>query len=440
MRDGTAATPPPQPPAAASARTLRFGANYTPSRGWFHHWLDFDPDEVAADLDSIAALGLDHVRVFPLWPVFQPNRTLIRPRAVEQLVALVDAAGERGLDVNVDGLQGHVSSFDFLPSWTATWHRRNIFRDPEVVAGQEEYLRTLAAALADRPNFLGMTVGNEINQFSGPPHPDPDPVSPGEAGRWLERMLAACERGAPGRFHVHAEYDAAWFRDGHPFTPAQAARLGAATAVHSWVFNGTAQRHGRSGAATEQHAAYLVELSKAWAADPHRPVWLQEVGAPAPLIPPEHAAPFAAATLAAAADCPDLWGVTWWCSHDVSRDLADFPETEYGLGLLDGDRRPKPAAAEVARAAAAWRGRAHRPPVRSTALVLDGGGGPAAAGRAACAPGGAFFEAWAALAADGVRPAAVLAEAAADPAHLTARGITEVLRVRDVVRRPESDT
>ena len=63
----------------------RFGVNYTPSEGWFHHWLDFDLDSVRADLDSIAALGLDHIRVFPLWPYFQPNRTLIRPRAVEQL-------------------------------------------------------------------------------------------------------------------------------------------------------------------------------------------------------------------------------------------------------------------------------------------------------------------------------------------------------------------
>ncbi|KJY28650.1 hypothetical protein VR44_24895, partial [Streptomyces katrae] len=72
----------------------------------------------------------------------------------------------------------------------------------------------------------------------------------------------------------------------------------------------------------------------AWAEDPDRPVWLQEVGAPAPLVPPEHAAEFAEATLAAALDCPGLWGVTWWCSHDVSRELADFPELEYGLGLL----------------------------------------------------------------------------------------------------------
>ncbi|MDX6355110.1 MAG: hypothetical protein QOF98_2013, partial [Streptomyces sp.] len=99
-------------PAKPSDRAVRFGVNYTPSTGWFHHWLDFDLDTIRADLDSLAALGLDHIRVFPLWPVFQPNRTLIRPRAVEQLVQVVDAAAERGLDVNVDGLQGHLSSFD----------------------------------------------------------------------------------------------------------------------------------------------------------------------------------------------------------------------------------------------------------------------------------------------------------------------------------------
>ncbi|MEU8772265.1 glycosyl hydrolase [Streptomyces sp. NPDC048606] len=415
-----------------AARTLRFGVNYTPSRGWFHHWLDFDLDEVRADLDSIAALGLDHVRVFPLWPLFQPNRTLIRPRAVEQLVALADAAAERGLDVAVDGLQGHLSSFDFLPSWITTWHRRDLYTDPDVVAAQEEYLRTLAAALADRPHFLGMTVGNEINQFSGPPHPDPYRVSPAGAARWLERMLAACEKGAPGRLHVHAEYDAAWYRDDHPFTPAQAARSGAATAVHSWVFNGTAQRHGRSGTATEHHAAYLIELSKAWATDPHRPVWLQEVGAPAPLIGPEHAARFTEATVACALDCADVWGVTWWCSHDVSRELADFPELEYGLGLLTNARRVKPAGAVLAGIADSWRHREHRPAVRTTALALDVGGAEEAPGRSVCAPGGAFFEAWAALTERGERPAVVLEELAGDAAHLSARGITEVLRVHDV--------
>ncbi|MBP0458850.1 glycoside hydrolase 5 family protein [Streptomyces montanisoli] len=406
---------------------VRFGVNYTPSQGWFHHWLDFDLDAVRTDLDAIAALGLDHIRVFPVWPYFQPNRTLIRPRAVEQLVSLADAAAERGLDVNVDGLQGHLSSFDFLPAWTRTWHRRNLFTDEDVVEGQAAYLRTLAAALADRPNFIGMTLGNEVAQFAAGPHPDPDRITTEQAGAWLERMLAACAQGAPGATHLHAEYDASWYQDDQPFTPAHAARLGAMTAVHSWVFNGTAQRHGRAGAATTGHAAYLIELSKAWADEPHRPVWLQEVGAPAPLIPPEHAAGFTSATIEGALDCTDLWGVTWWCSHDVSRSLADFPELEYGLGLLTSDGAVKPAGEAVARAAREARATPPAPKPRTTALVVDAGDDDTAPHRSVCAPGGRVFEAFARLSEDGARPTTVLASHADDKQHLAGRGITEVV-------------
>ncbi|MFJ8436078.1 glycosyl hydrolase [Kitasatospora sp. NPDC094019] len=412
----------------------RFGVNYTPTAGWFHHWLDFDLDAVRADLDSIASLGLDHVRVFPLWPLFQPNRTLIRPRAVEQLTALVDAAGERGLDVAVDGLQGHLSSFDFEPAWIRTWHRRNMFTDPDVVEGQAAYLRTLAGALAERPNFLGMTVGNEVNQFSGEPHPDPHRATPEQAAAWLRRMVDACERGAPGRLHLHASYDAAWYLDGHPFTPWHSARIGAATAVHSWVFNGTAQRYGAHSTASDQHAAYLVELSKAWAGDPHRPVWLQEVGAPAPHITAADAARFTGATVDAVLDCPDLWGVTWWCSHDVDRSLADFPELEYSLGLLTNDRRVKPAGERLARAVAAARADWRAPAPRRTAVVVDAGDEVTAPGRSVCGPGGTVFEAFMRLAADGARPTAVLAGRAGDAAHLAARGITELVHPDELLR------
>jgi hypothetical protein len=62
---------------------MRFGANYTPSKHWWHTWLDFEPDSIRRDLDQLAGLGLDHVRVFPIWPVFQPNRGVVREKAVE---------------------------------------------------------------------------------------------------------------------------------------------------------------------------------------------------------------------------------------------------------------------------------------------------------------------------------------------------------------------
>lgn len=314
--------PPPLTPAPRDAP--RFGVNYTPSQGWFHHWLDFDLDPVRADLDSIAALGLDHVRVFPLWPVFQPNRALIRPRAVEQLVSLVDAAAERGLDVAVDGLQGHLSSFDFRPSWTLTWHRRNLFTDPEVLDGQAAYLRTLASALADRPNFLGMTLGNEINQFSGDPHPDPDRITPGEAESWLRRMLgsasgrrrtAASARGVrrrlvPGRPSLHARPLGPDRRgDGRPLLglqrhgPAPRRRLGgdrSARRVPDRAVEGLGRGPGAPGVAAGGGGARPAHRAR-----PGRRLHPYDGGGGARL--------------------PGPLGITWWCSHDVDRSLADFP-------------------------------------------------------------------------------------------------------------------
>lgn len=410
--------------------SARFGVNYTPRTGWFHHWLDFDLDAVRADLDAIAVLGADHVRVFAVWPLFQPNRTLIRPAALRQLGSLVDAAAERGLDVSVDGLQGHLSSFDFVPSWVSTWHRQNLFTSDLVVKGQAAYLTAIATELAGRPNFLGMSLGNEFSQFAGRLHPSAAELTVAEAEHWLQTMLAACAAGAPRAEHHHSEYDAALFDPVHPFTPQLAARLGTRTTVHSWIFNGTAKRYGGLSEQSVRLAEYLLELGRGYASDPHREVWLQEVGAPAPHVSAADAPEFTRRTLDHVLDCTGLYGVTWWCSHDVSRDLADFPELEYGLGLIDQRGRVKPEGAVFAEFAG-------RPPVepapRTLGLVLDSGATSSddllAPRRDTCAPGGAFFEAWMELAMAGQRPAVVLAPFAGDELHLKARRIETLVTV-----------
>src|SRR5699024_5735626 len=89
-------------------------------------------------------------------------------------------------------------------------------------------------------------------------------------------------------------------------------------------------------------ADYIVQLGRAWS-EADRPVWLQEIGAPAPIVPAEDAGEFLRTSIRNTLDTPGLWGVTWWCSHDVDRSLADFPELEYMLGLIDSAGRVKPA-------------------------------------------------------------------------------------------------
>lgn len=423
----------PAPSSQPAVPSPRFGVNYTPTQGWFHHWLDFDLDAVRKDFDALAALGLDHVRLFAVWPYFQPNRGMIRPRAVEQLLLMIQEAAIRGMDSSVDALQGHLSSFDFLPAWVKTWHRRNLFTDPEVIEGQSRYLRELAEAIATEPTALGMSLGNEFSQFSSTIHPDPSPATRDQADTWLRTMLDACQAGAPGLAHCHSEYDAAFFDGRHPFTPAGTARHGAMSTVHSWIFNGTAQRYGGMSEQSFRLAEYLIEVVRGWSADPQRPIWLQEIGAPAPYVAAEDAAQFTDRSLRYALDCENLWGVTWWCSHDVSAKLLDFPGLEYSLGLLGNDQNLKPAGAVFARMLT-QRGSTPTPVApRKTALILDVGDETAAPERSVCAPGGSFFEAWMALAMDGVRPTVVLASQAADQDFLRARGIADVVSSADVL-------
>lgn len=410
-----------------AASPLRFGANYTPSQHWMHSWLSFDADRVRGDFEQIAALGLDHVRIFPLWPLMQPNRTLIRAAALDDVRTVVDVAAEFGLDAGVDVIQGHLSSFDFVPSWLATWHRRNMFSDPDALDAQVSLVRALAERLADAPNFLGLTLGNEVNQFSDDPHPSPWHITADQAEAWLVALLNAAGAAAPGAAHVHSEYDAVWYLDGHPFTPAQASRLGSMTTVHSWIFNGTAQRYGGRSTASDRHAEYLIELSRAFAVDPARRIWLQEVGAPSNCLTAGEAPDFLESTVRHAARCANLWGVTWWCSHDVSRELADFPELEYSLGLIEVGGRAKELGLRFAAVAAELRAHPAAVARRTTGIIIDVDERGVPLDRTQLSPGGAVFQAWVELCEAGVDAAFLTSVDAVDAAVREARGIRELV-------------
>ena len=406
---------------------LRFGANYTPRSQWMHAWMSLDLDEVRRDFAALAELGLDHLRIFPLWTVLQPNRTLIRAEAVDDVRAVVDVAAEFGLDASVDVIQGHLSSFDFIPSWLFTWHDKNMFTHPDALSGQVELVTRLGERLGDASNFLGFTLGNETNQFSAQTHPSPWPVTEAEAANWITTLLDAAHTSAPAQQHVHSEYDAAWYMDGHGFTPALASRLGDITTVHSWIFNGTAQRYGGRSVASDRHAEYMIELARAFSTDPTKPIWLQEVGAPSNCLTPEQTPDFLEATLRSVARTDNLWGVTWWCSHDVSRSLADFPELEYTLGLVDQNGEAKPIGRRFAELIPELRER-QPAPARPLGIVVEVDDAETPISRGAMSPGGAIFQAWVDACEAGADPAFVTSRDAANPDLLAARGITELVR------------
>jgi len=399
-------------------RTLRFGVNYVPSSKWWYCWVDWDAASIADDLHAIASLGMDHLRVMCLWPIFQPNAGYVSHTALDRLQQLLDLADSARLDVEVTVLNGWLSGFAFHPAWRGD---RNIFTDPHMIDAEEFLLRTIARRVAGHPRFLGFDLGNELSVLQSYGNRIP---SLAEGDAWHRRMMDLCEELAPGKLHVNGVDHQQWFMD-TGFSRECLATAGPITSLHTYIeFTGARSLYRPMEHGCLHLAEYCIELAKAYSPDPARPIWLQEFGASSQWMPAEVIPDFAEQTIRNAASCAGLWGFTWWCSHDLNTGFTGFNPLEYDLGLLDQHNRLKPIGRRISQLASEFR--SNPPPVadRPVALVQpdDIFSRPQPGKPAGWQFAGPYMD----MIAQGIRPAVVLASRAADNAHLASRGIREL--------------
>ena len=179
---------------------LRFGVNYLPRKNWWYCWLDWDQQSVVEDLQAIAALGMDHIRVQCLWPFFQPGITNVSARALGNLHALLDAADSTGLDVESYRLQwmderSVLSAGVGGAAVQARGHSQgNIFTSPEVMEAEKVLLRRIVETVGGHRRFLGFDLGNEMGVLM---NAHSNPVTSPAADAWATEMLRVCEDIAP---------------------------------------------------------------------------------------------------------------------------------------------------------------------------------------------------------------------------------------------------
>jgi len=327
--------------------------------------------------------------------------------------------------VCVTVLDGWLSGLAFLPAWVAPLNPspsgppRNVFVHPDVVAAEQRLFTVLAQAIGTHPAFLGFDLGNELGVLQG----RDNAVTPAEADRWSASMLRHCETVAPGRFHVNGVDHSHWFGDAG-FTRANLASAGAASVVHAYpFFAGALERYGYDGAGTLHLVEYMVELARAYAQDNHRPIWVQEFGASSEWMPEAYLPEYAERVIRLAAACQDVWGFTWWCSHDIDPAIGGFASLEYSLGVLDLQNRVKPVGRRLAALAEELRRRPPAPTPRPTALVIPDRG----LAERFWPPDWRFATPFMALVSRGLRPSMVLESRAGDTAYLASRGVTRLV-------------
>jgi len=415
-------------PLADRSVGLRFGANYVPRKRWWYCWQDWDQQAIADDLNAIADLGLDHVRIQCLWPIFQPGISSVSDQALAHVHDLLGAADKAGLDVEVTVLNGWMSGLAFMPAWVAplatsdngkNW---NMFTSPEVIEAEKLLFSRIAATVSDHRRFLGFDVGNELGVLQ---NENNNPVSQKEADGWATEILRYCDQIAPGKLHVNGVDDSHYFAD-FGFSRQNIATTGHATVVHSYVFfTGALDRYKYSDPGSLHLADYMVELAYAYQTDLRRRVWVEEVGTSPEWMPEAYLPEFTEHVVRNIVSTGKVWGITWWCSHDIDPAIKGFASLEYGLGLLDLQNKPKPLGRKFAAMASEIRRASPEIAPRKTALVIPDRGLSAKP----WPPDWTYATPYMALVSRGEPPAIVLESRAGDQDYLRARGIANLIRL-----------
>lgn len=334
------AAPPPGP----ELDRHRFGVNYTPSKNWWFCWNEWDADPIKRDLDGIASVGADHLRILLIWPYFQPNPKWVSPVHLERLDQLLTLMRERRLDALVTVFTGQLSGWYFLPPFNKPGSA--FYTDDTIWKAQEILIRQLGRVISAKDNIIGFDVGNEINTCWS--------TEPSVGDVWMTKLFALMEEVHPHGIHVNGVDEVPWF-ESNTFSP-QALSSRPIPVMHCYPYwSGSLKYGGPMDPPSTKLLAAMATLIRSYAGDPRKPVWAEEFNTCIEELTEKQQAEWLEKAVLAAIDAGVSW-FSYWDSHDVDRKF-DFSSLEYSLGLFTNDGRVKEQGKLFKQLANAYRGK-----------------------------------------------------------------------------------
>lgn len=166
------------------------GINYWDSKNAINMWRDFDQKVIEKDFELLQKAGITHLRIFPLWPVFQPLTALYGPStkayeygfgedplpdteagragvsesACQKFEIFCRLAEKYSLKLIVALITGHMSFRTYCPP---AFEGRELLRDPEVLKWQVRFVKYFVNRFKNQAAILGWDLGNESVNMPG---------------------------------------------------------------------------------------------------------------------------------------------------------------------------------------------------------------------------------------------------------------------------------
>ena len=341
--------PPPSPGG------LALGCNYWASHAGMYMWRRWDGAQVERDFDLLAAHGMKLLRVFPLWPDFQPltgeyvgcgalrsllqnggplqNEAGVDDEMVDRFRFLCKAAETRGIRLVVGLVTGWMSGRFFAPP---AFETREVLTDAEAIVWQCRFVRHLVRATKDLPAIAAWDLGNECNCMGS--------ADASQMWLWMHAISMEIRRADPSRPVVSGMHSVSTCGRERANMRQQGELVDWLT-THPYPLwtpecNLEAFDTLRNGCHPACETTLYANLSG-------RPAFVEEAGSMGPGIVSEERAAAAMRMQMFACWAAGVPAFLWWCAFD--QEHLDFPPynhktVECELGLFAADGAPKPTA------------------------------------------------------------------------------------------------
>jgi len=339
------------------------GCNYWASHAGTAMWSDWRPDIVERDLKKLADEELEVLRVFPLWPEFQPIRAMyggggsdkgvrfgehplpddamgragVSREAMDKFRQFAEMAQRHGLKLIVGLVTGWMSGRLFVPQ---ALEGRNILTDPVAIQWQVRFVKCFVRTFKTKPAIVAWDLGNECNVMGSV-------SSSEEAWLWTSAISGAVKS---------EDADRPLISGMHGLSPSGIWRMqdqGELTDVlttHPYPF--WTKYADYDPVTTMRPLLHATAESLFYAHLGGKPCFAEEMGTMGPMVANQEAA---AAFLRAS--MLSLWahgchGLLWWCAFDQTHHMHapyDWCACEGELGLVTEDGRAKPVISEMGR-------------------------------------------------------------------------------------------
>ena len=350
----------------ASGRRFFVGCNYWASHAGTAMWRQWQPETVEADLALLQKNRIETLRVFPLWPDFQPlvretrwcqtggelrlagglplpdtaaGRAGVDETMVARFRRLAELANRYDLKLIVGLVTGWMSGRMHVPP---AFEGVNVLTDPEAVRWEVKLVRFLVRSLRDCPAIVAWDLGNECNCMALLEH------APDAAWLWSDTITAAVKREDAGRPVVSGMHSLVCYADGNSWTIAGQAETTDVLTTHPYpLFT--------PGCAldpihTMRNVFHATAETRLYGDVGGVPAFIEEAGTLGPGVSSDRVAGRYMRNLLWNAWAHDCRGMLWWCAFDQG-DLAQTPydwmAIERELGLIRRDGGGKPALLEL---------------------------------------------------------------------------------------------